>query len=161
MGLPLQNDQRFDDWPVQQPLLANALIKPTATQIAWTRDQFRDLLRIRKSTSLLHMASADDIKARLKFWNTGSAQMPTVIVGDLDGTGYAGANFQEVTYFINVDKQAHSIVIPALAARAFVLHPVHVAAGAVDTRAAQATCDPATGTFTIPPRTAVVFVVPQ
>ncbi len=69
------------------------------------------------------------------------------LVGDLDGTGYAGANFQEVTYFINVDRQAHPIVIPALAARAFVLHPVHLAAGATD---AQATYDSTTGTFTIP-----------
>jgi pullulanase-type alpha-1,6-glucosidase len=160
VGLPLQSTNG-SDWTVQQPLLANSLIKPTATQIAWARDQFRDLLRIRKSTSLLHMASADDIKARLKFFNTGSAQVPTVIVGDLDGSGYAGANFQEVTYFINVDKQAHPVAIPALAARAFVLHPVHLAAGAVDTRASQATYDSATGTFTIPPRTAVVFVVPQ
>ena len=85
-----------------------------------------------------------------------------LIVGDLDGSGgYAGANFQEVTYFINVDKLAHPIAIPALASRNFVLHPVHLAAGAADTRAAQATYDPATGTFTIPPRTAVVFVVPQ
>jgi pullulanase len=160
VGLPPQGVNGAD-WPVQAPLLANALIKPAATQIAWARDQFRDLLRIRKSTSLLHMQSADDIKARLKFWNTGSTQVPTVIVGDLDGSGYAGANFREVTYFINVDKQAHPIVIPALAARAFVLHPVHLAASAADTRAAQATYDSATGTFTIPPRTAVVFVVPQ
>ena len=160
VGLPPQG-VNGGDWPVQGPLLANALVKPAATQIAWARDQFRDLLRIRKSTSLLHMRGADDIKARLKFWNTGSAQVPTVIVGDLDGSGYAGANFQEVAYFINVDKQAHPIAIPALAARAFVLHPVHLAAGAADTRAAQATYDASTGTFTIPPRTAVVFVVPQ
>ena len=160
VGLPPQGVDGAD-WPVQGPLLANALIKPTATQIAWARDQFRDLLRIRKSTSLLHMQAAADIKARLKFWNTGSTQVPTVIVGDLDGSGYAGANFQELTYFINVDKQAHPIVIPALAARAFVLHPVHLATGVADPRAAQATYDATTGTFTIPPRTAVVFVVPQ
>ena len=161
VGLPMQATNGAD-WPVQQPLLANAALKPAATQIAWARDQFRDLLRIRKSTTLLHMGSASDIKARLKFWNTGSAQVPTVIVGDVDGSGgYAGANFQEVTYFINVDKLAHPIAIPQLASRNFVLHPVHLAAGAADTRAAQATYDAATGTFTIPPRTAVVFVVPQ
>ena len=160
-GLPLQN-VNGDDWAIQGPLLANALIKPTPAQIAWTRDQFRDLLRIRKSTSLLHMHGPGDIKARLKFWNTGSTQVPTVIVGDLDGSGgYAGANFQEVTYFVNVDKQAHPIAIPALAARNFVLHPVHLGAGAADPRAATATYDAATGTFTIPARTAVVFVVPN
>jgi len=160
VGLPMQSGNG-SDWSVQQPLLANTLIKPTAAQIAWTRDQFRDLLRIRKSSTLLRLRSAADIRQRLKFWNTGSAQVPTVIVGDLDGSGYAGANFQELTYFINVDRQAHSITIPALAARGFVLHPVHLAAGAADTRAAQAAYDSVTGTFTIPARTAVVFVVPQ
>jgi pullulanase/glycogen debranching enzyme len=160
VGLPPQ-PANGDDWAVQGPLLANTLIKPTSAQIAWTRDQFRDLLKIRKSTSLLHMQAADDIKARLKFWNTGSTQVPTVIVGDVDGSGgYAGANFNELTYFINVDKQAHQIAIPALAARAFVLHPVHLAAGAADPRAATATYDSTTGTFSIPARTAVVFVVP-
>ena len=161
VGLPMQASNG-GDWAMQGPLLANAQIKPTATQIGWARDEFRDLLRIRKSTSLLHMSNAADVKARLKFWNTGSAQVPTVIVGDLDGSGgFAGANFAEVTYFINVDKQAHQMVIPALAGKAFVLHPVHLAAGAADTRAATATYDAGTGTFAIPARTAVVFVVPQ
>ena len=157
-GLPMQSSNG-SDWNVQQPLLASTLIKPTATQIAWARDEFRDLLRIRRSSTLLRLRSAADIQQRLKFWNTGSAQVPTVIVGDVDGSGYAGANFQELTYFINVDKQAHPIAIPALAARNFVLHPMHLAASAADPRAALATYDSATGTFTIPARTAVVFVV--
>jgi pullulanase len=38
------------------------------------------------------------------------------------------------------------------------LHPVHGAAAAGDKRAAQARFDAATGAFSIPPRTAVVFV---
>jgi len=38
------------------------------------------------------------------------------------------------------------------------LHPVHTAKGAADKRAAQARYDSASGTFTIPARTAVVFV---
>jgi len=82
-----------------------------------------------------------------------------MLVGDLDGRGYPGANFQELTYFVNVDKAAHSIAIPALAGKAFELHPVHAAFAAADRRAAQATYDGASGTFAIPARTAVVFVV--
>ena len=158
VGLPVSS-QNSTEWDVQRPLLANTAIKPTQAQITWTRDQFRDLLRIRKSTSLLHMSSADDIKSRLTFYNTLSSQEPTVLVGDLNGVGYSGANYKELTYFVNVDKQAHQIAISALAGRSFVLHPVHTAAGAADTRAAQATYDATTGTFSIPARTAVVFVV--
>ena len=138
-----------------------ALRIPTATEIAWTRNVFRDLLRIRASTTLLRLRTADDIKARLKFYNTGSRQLPTLLVGDVDGRGYPGANFDELAYFINVDKQPHAITIPALQGRRFRLHPVQAAANATDKRAAAATVDDASGTFVIPARTAAVFVVPQ
>ena len=158
VGLPPAPSNQAS-WPVQQPLLADTAIKPTAAEIAWARDEFRDLLRIRRSTTLLRMASADDIKARLRFYNTGSQQIPTLLVGDLDGRGYAGANFQELTYFVNVDKAAHAVTIPALAGREFQLHPVHSSFAAADKRAAQATYDGASGTFSIPARTAVAFVV--
>ncbi|MBW8760648.1 MAG: DUF3372 domain-containing protein, partial [Burkholderiales bacterium] len=49
--------------------------------------------------------------------------------------------------------------LPPLAGKAFQLHPVHAAFSAADKRAAQATVDTASGTFDIPARTAVVFVV--
>src|SRR6185436_14817294 len=95
-----------DNWPYAKPLLANALLKPAAADIAWTRDAFRDLLRIRKSSTLLRLRTAEDIKARLSFLNTGSSQEATVLVGRLDGVGYPGANFNELVYLINVDKVA-------------------------------------------------------
>ncbi|MFN3861755.1 MAG: alpha-1,6-glucosidase domain-containing protein, partial [Roseateles sp.] len=125
---------------------------------AWTRDAFRDLLRIRKSTTLLRLRTAEDIKARLSFLNTGSAQEPTVLVGRLNGVGYPGANFSELVYLINVDKTAKTLTLPALAGRPLALHPVHTAADAADLRARQATFDRATGSFSLPARTAVVFV---
>ncbi|MFT7724059.1 MAG: DUF3372 domain-containing protein [Roseateles sp.] len=159
VGLPPARDNG-DNWNLARPLLANALIKPHANDIAWTRDAFRDLLKIRKSTTLLRLRTAEDIKARLSFLNTGSAQEPTVLVGRLNGVGYPGANFDELVYLINVDKAAKQLTLPALAGRPLVLHPVHTAAGAADWRAAQAAFDAATGTFSVPARTAVVFVRP-
>jgi pullulanase/glycogen debranching enzyme len=158
VGLPPAASNQ-SNWTMQQPLLADAAIKPTPVEIAWARDEFRDLLKIRRSTTLLRLRSADDIKSRLKFYNTGSQQVPTVLVGDIDGHGYAGANFQELAYFVNVDKSAHAITIPALRGRAFQLHPVHTAFNAADRRAGQSTYDASSGTFTIPARTAVAFVV--
>ena len=158
VGLPPAASNQAN-WPLQQPLLANPAIKPTPVEIAWARDEFRDLLKIRSSTTLLRMRSADDIKSRLKFYNTGSQQIPTLLVGDIDGHDYPGANFQELAYFVNVDKAVHAIVIPPLQGHAFQLHPVHAAFSAADRRAAQATYDASSGTFTIPARTAVVFVV--
>ncbi len=158
MGLPIQ-DKNGDNWPLIRPLLTNAAIKPTGTEIAWTRDAFRDLLKIRSSSTLFRLRTGDDIKARLSFLNTGSAQLPTVLAGRLDGNGYAGAGFKEVLYLVNVDKQPQTLTVDALKGKAFTLHPVHTAAGAADKRAATATYSAATGAFVIPARTAVVFVV--
>ncbi|MGQ3051660.1 MAG: alpha-1,6-glucosidase domain-containing protein [Roseateles sp.] len=159
VGLPPARDNA-DNWSLARPLLANALIKPHANDIAWTRDAFRDLLRIRNSTTLLRLRTAADIKARLSFLNTGSSQEPTVLIGRLNGVGYPGANFSELVYLINVDKTAKTLTLPALAGRALALHPVHTAATAADKRAAQASFNGATGSFNVPARTAVVFVAP-
>jgi pullulanase/glycogen debranching enzyme len=159
-GLPPKPDNG-DQWPLMRPLLADASIKPTPADIAWTRDAFRDLLRIRASTSLFHLDTAESVRARLSFPNTGPGQEPTVVVGRLDGHGLEGARFGLVMYFINVDRQAHAIDLPGERGRHWVLHPVHRARGAADTRAArEAAVDDATGRFTIPARTAVVFVAP-
>ncbi len=157
-GLPPRRDN-FVSWPVIKPLLADASIKPTPAEIRWTRDAFLDLLKIRAGTALLRLSSADDIKARLRFHNTGPAQLPTVIAGHLDGRGLAGAGFAELLYLINVDKVAQTLTIDALKGRRFVLHPVHRAAGAADQRATTASYVAEGGRFTIPPRTAVVWVV--
>jgi pullulanase len=158
MGVPRAGDNG-DNWPVMKPLLANALIKPTPADIAWTRDAFRDLLKIRASTTLLRLRSAADIKQRLVFFNTGSTQVPTVMAGYLNGNGYAGAGFKELVYLVNVDKVAQTVGDPLLVGRAFTLHPVHLAPNAADTRAATATFNSSSGRFTVPARTAVVFVV--
>jgi pullulanase len=158
-GAPPAGDNG-DNYPVIKPLLANGGIKPAAADIALARDMFRDLLKIRSSTTLLRLRTADDIKARLRFHNTGSTQNPVVIVGHLDGSGYAGAGFKELMYFVNVDKAAQQVTIDAEKGKAFVLHPVQGAASAADARVkAGAAYDPATGRFTLPARSAVVYVV--
>ena len=142
-----------------RPLLANTAIKPAPTDIAWSRDAFRDLLAIRSSSTLFRMRSAADIEQRLRFHNTGSAQVPTVIVAHLDGAGYAGANFKSITYLINVDKVAQRVTVDEEKHRRYRLHPVHLRAGAADQRVARdAQYDAASGTFTLPARSAVVFV---
>ena len=58
----------------------------------------------------------------------------------------------------NVDKVAHTVSDGALRGKRLALHPVHRAANAADKRAAQARFDSASGSFTVPARTAVVFV---
>jgi pullulanase len=158
-GMPPAADNG-KDYALIKPLLRNAAaIKPAPADIAYARDAFRDLLAIRASSTLFRLRTAQDINQRLRFHNTGPAQVPTVIAAHLDGAGYAGANFKSVTYLINVDKIAHQVTVAEEKDRAYKLHPVHLNKAAADKRiASQAKYDKATGTFAIPPRSAVVFV---
>jgi pullulanase/glycogen debranching enzyme len=148
-----------NDWPWMRPALADARIAPTATEIRWARDASLDLLRIRASSTLFRLRTADDVRRRLRFANVGPAQDPAVLVGLLDGSGYPGAGFGEVLYLVNVSGAERAVTVPEAAGKAYVLHPVHRAADAADRTARAARVDAATGRFTVPGRTAVVFVV--
>jgi len=156
-GLPPADDNA-KDWPLFKPLLANAALKPAPADIAFARDAFRDLLQIRAGTTLLRLRTSDDIVKRLRFFNTGPGQVPTVLAAWIDGRGYPGARFGGLTYLVNVDKAARTVKEETMRGKRLRLHPVHLARGAADKRAAQARFDSASGTFTIPARTAVVFV---
>ena len=157
-GLPREEDNG-KDYALMKPLLANAAIKPSPADIAWSRDAFRDLLAIRSSSTLFRMRTSADIERRLRFHNSGSRQVPTVIVVQLDGTGYEGANFKSIAYLINVDKVAQRVTVEAMKDRGYQLHPVHLRDGAADKRvAAEARYDAGSGGFTVPARSAVVFV---
>jgi pullulanase len=159
VGLPPERDNK-DHWPVMKPLLAaSASIKPTRAEITWTRDAFLDLLRIRGSSTLFRLRSAQDVAKRLTFHNTGPSQMPTLLVAHLDGLGLPGASFDDIVLLINADERVQTITVPDLARKPFQLHPVHRTPSAADARAATASYAVASGAFTVPPRTAVVFVV--
>jgi pullulanase len=158
-GLPPAPDNE-KSWPLMRPLLRDARITPTPAQMAWTRDAFLDLLRIRASSSLFRLRSADQIQARLRLPNTGPAQVPTVLAGHLDGAGLDDAGFAEILYLVNVDLEPREITLDAQARRDWTLHPVH-ATGADRRPVDAARYDAASGAFTIPARTAVVWVIPR
>lgn len=155
-GLPPQPDNG-KDWNLLRPVLRNENATPSHADIAWMRDAFRDLLRIRASTPLFRLRSADDVQRRLAFRNVGPKQDPLVIAGHLDGAGMDGS-YRDVLYLINVSPEPRSLVLPEEAGKRYVLHPVQAAAGAADMRAKQARYTAIDGRFTVPGRTAVVFV---
>ncbi len=158
-GLPSASDNG-KDWELLRPILADAAaIKPSPDHIAWMRDAFRDLLRIRASSTLFRLRTTEDVQQRLRFGNTGPEQNPLVIAGHLDGEGYEGAGFHEVLYLLNVSPEAQTLVLPEEAGKRYALHPVLAADSAADARAKQARFDLRKGRFVVPARTAVVFVV--
>jgi pullulanase/glycogen debranching enzyme len=158
-GLPPRQDNG-KDYELMRPLLADPHIKPKPADIVFARDEFRDLLRIRASSSLFRLRSAAEIKKRLHFYNTGSRQNPLVIAGHLDGAKLDGAHFKELLYLVNVDPHAQSILVPQESGKDYSLHPVHLAPAAADQRPRRwARFERATGRFTVPARTALVYVV--
>jgi pullulanase/glycogen debranching enzyme len=158
-GLPPARDNAAS-WPLMRPRLAAQRLRPSPEDIAWTRAAFQDLLRIRSSSTLFRLRSAADIEQRLRFLNTGPNQVPEVIAAHLQGDGYPGAGFREILTLVNVDLEPHTLQFDTERAKHYLLHPVHRAPGAADRRAAeQARYAAETGSFTVPARTAVVFVV--
>ena len=157
-GLPPKPDNGAL-WDVERPLLADASLKPTPADIAWTRDAFRDLLRIRASTAMFHLATADEVRQRISFPASGPAQEPSVVAELIDGRGLAGAKFGAVLVVLNAGKRSHALNLPELRGRHWRLHPVHLGPHAADARIAkEARVDDATGAFVLPERSAVVFV---
>ncbi len=153
-GLPPKQDNGAD-WALMRPLLADASLKPAPADIALSRAMFEDLLRIRVSSSLFHMAKAADIEQRLRFVATGNAQL---IAATVDGQGYAGARFKRIVYAINAAATPLEFNVSDSQGQAFVLHPAHQA----DQRAQQdARFDGKKGLFTVPARTALVWVLEQ
>lgn len=159
-GLPPRQDNG-KDYALMAPLLVDAGIRPTPADIAFTRDAFRDLLRIRASSALFRLDRAAAIKQRLSFPNSGPSQNPVVLAGHLDGSGLPRAGFRELLYLVNVDTRPQLLTLPSQAGKAYRLHPVHLAAGAADPRPAkESKYQAASGTFTVPARTALVYVLP-
>jgi len=158
-GLPPKADNG-ESWPLMRPLLANPALRPTPGDIALARDTFQDLLKIRAGSTLFRLRTAADIQTRLTFPNTGPTQNPVVLAGHLDGRGYPGAAFQELLYFVNVDKMAQAITLPSEIGKSYQLHPVQAANTAADARLRNAApFDTTTGRFTLPARSAVVYVI--
>jgi hypothetical protein len=143
---------------LSRALLKDDQLKPSAADVLWTRNAHLDLLKIRKSSKLFRLETAQDVQVRLTFFNTDSQADPRVIAGHLQGHDLN--DFAELVYVVNVTEQAQSLEIPSLAEKAFELHPVQASAQAADTRPRDnAKYQKATGTFDIPARSAVVFVV--
>jgi pullulanase len=100
IGLPIANVNQAA-WPIYQPLLANAALKPTPQNIDSAMEAFQEFLQIRYSTGLFRMATSNEVQSNLSFLNTGQNQIPGLIVMKLDdhGRNYGGAH--HVVVFFN------------------------------------------------------------
>ena len=157
VGLPPAWSNDTNNWSVMAPFLRNAAITPHLVEIDQARRNFLDLLAIRRTTPLLNLGSAAEVMQRMTFYNTGPSQNPALIVAAIRGDRGRG-----LVIMINADKQAASFTPQTgtqadYAGKKARLHRVQ-ATGA-DPVVKTSTFDRASGTFTVPARTAAVFEV--
>jgi pullulanase len=140
-------------------LLSNPDLKASPADIAFSRDYFRELLQIRKSSELFRLRTAEDIQQRLHFLNTGPDQIPGLIVMVLDDTTGVDLdpNVSRIVVAFNAAKDNVTFSDASLKDLKLELHPAQQKS--VDTRLASAVFDAATGSMTIPGRSTVVWVV--
>ncbi len=148
-------------WPYVQPLLANAALKPSSTDIQTALADSETLLRIRNSTPLFHLGSAARVEQKLSFSGAGPSQTPGVITMRIDDTVGADADrsLNGLVVVFNATPTSTTQTVSGIAGQAFQLDPIQAAGS--DPVVKTASYDASTGSFTVPARTAAVFVSPQ
>lgn len=159
-GLPPAADNEAK-WQYMKPLLADPKNKPSAADIASASAAAQDLLKLRFSTPLFRLGSAEAIKAKVSFPVSGTAEAkPGVIVMHLDDTvgSQVDAKNARVVVVFNAGTTPVDQVVPGLSGP-LALSPVQTAGS--DAVVKQSTWDAATSTAHVPARTVAVFVQPR
>ena len=142
------------------PLLADPALAPSPGDIARTVDVTHEWLEIRRSSPLFRLETAAEVQDRVSFLNSGAGQIPGLIVMQIsdpsDGAIVLDADLDSVIALFNPTDEPIDFSVGGLVDADVVLHPV--LAGSVDPTVTTAAFDAATGTFSIPARTAAVFV---
>ena len=156
-GLP-PAERNFDRWLIQAGLLTRPELRPTAERIAATRAQCLDFLRLRRSTPLLALGSAELIRERVSFPFTGDPGVIVMVIDDGAGPGDLDPTLDGLAVVINA-RAGEAVVRPeAMTGRRFHLGPIQ-AQGADDV-VKGTVFDPATGELRVPGRTVAVLVEP-
>ncbi len=154
-GLPIAS-QNQSNWPIMQPLLAHAALKPAPDDIAYTRDTFRDFLAVRESSLLFRMTTLAEIQANLRFFNNGPQQVPGLIVMKLDANSGSYGAYQHVLALFNATTQEIHFQDDSLKNLALHLHPAQ--ASGSDPVVRTSSFEAASGTANVPALTTAVFV---
>ncbi|HVL53565.1 MAG TPA: pullulanase-type alpha-1,6-glucosidase, partial [Vitreimonas sp.] len=160
VGLPRQDDNG-SAWPIIGPILANTSIDPAQADIEWTNKRFAELLRIRRSSPIFQLGTAELVQQRLSFANNGPDQIPGLIVMRLSDTVGADLdrNARSIVVIFNGSDTSQSISLPEAVKGQFRLHHVQQTSDDEVVRASKFTQK--TGTFSVPARTTAVFVESQ
>jgi pullulanase len=127
VGLPLASDNQ-DNWQFMRPLLATPDLQPKQRDILTSADFFTTFLQLRQSSELFRLETAQDIQARLTFYNTGVEQIPGVIVmrlsDSVEGLDDIDPNNEEVVVVFNPTNRHQTVTVSELSGLDLRLHPL-------------------------------------
>ena len=157
-GLPVKS-KNGAAWDHMRPLLENPDLKPSPEQIDSSSEIAMDFLRVRSSSRLFTLGSADLIRSKVSFPNSGEGAVDGTIVMLINDEAGAGSDVDAaldgaLVVFNATDKQLTQSV-DGLAGRVFKLHDAQ-ATGA-DSVVKEASFSAKTGVVTVPARTVAVF----
>ncbi|MCK6682469.1 MAG: pullulanase-type alpha-1,6-glucosidase [Thermoanaerobaculia bacterium] len=165
VGLPPAGDNQ-SNWPVMQPLLANPSLKPLPVNISRSVANMVEILNVRRSSQLFRLRTQAEVGQKLRFYNGGPAQIPGVLAYSLaenDPAGFGGCSvvspgsYPFAVVVINADKVSRTFSEGTLSGKPLTLHPYQVANWEPGL-AGQTSYNRGAGSFTVPGRTAAVFV---
>ncbi|CAJ2629361.1 unnamed protein product [Trifolium pratense] len=165
VGLPPQ-EKNEKSWPIMKPRLADPSFRPQKTDILAAMENFLNLLRIRYSSPLFRLRTANAIQQRVRFHNTGPSLAYGFIVMSIeDGhDGFPGLSqldpiYSFIVVVFNASPQEVSFVSPSLQSRNLHLHPIQEISS--DDLVKSSKYEASSGCFVIPRRTTAVFVEPR
>ncbi|HEX6500755.1 MAG TPA: pullulanase-type alpha-1,6-glucosidase [Micromonosporaceae bacterium] len=156
-GLPQAADNA-GKWPYAKPLLADPALVPDCATMSAASQRYAELVAIRSSSPLFHLATADEVQHRVSFPLSGAHATPGVITMVLSDTAgpRLDRHYRSITVVFNATPHAVAQTVPGFAGADVTLHPV--LAGSSDPVVRTASFDTSTGTFHVPARTVAVFV---
>ncbi|WRX12239.1 hypothetical protein QQP08_004726 [Theobroma cacao] len=162
VGLP-PKEKNEKNWPLIQPRLADPSFKPQRSHILAAVENFMNVLRIRYSSPLFRLRTANAIQQRVRFHNTGPSWVPGLIVMSIEdgnegvpGISQLDPNFSNIVVIFNACPTEASFISSTLRGRTLQLHPIQVMS--TDEVVKNSSYEALSGCFTVPARTTSVFV---
>ena len=157
-GLPVKS-KNGAAWDHMRPLLENPALKPTPEQIDTSSEIAMDFLRVRSSSRLFTLGSADLVRSKVTFPNSGEGAVDGTILMLINDEAGAGndidAKLDGALVVFNASGESVTTAVDGLAGRVFKLHDAQ--ANGSDETVKGASFDAKTGSVTVPARTVAVF----
>ena len=157
-GLPVKS-KNGAAWDHMRPLLENPDLKPSPEQIDSSSEIAMDFLRVRSSSRLFTLGSADLIRSKVTFPNSGEGAVDGTIVMLINDEAGAGSDVDAALdgalVVFNATDKTMTTAVDGLAGRVFKLHEAQ--ANGSDAVVKDASFDAKTGSVTVPARTVAVF----